>query len=130
RRPVNFDLRRRLMNELDPMSVEKILEHMDDGVPKLWIMKQALGLRERFGSYAPLPVTGEAQDQVVAFSRGEVAVIVPRSARDIVSWGETAVDLPSRSKWRNVLAGDEIVSSPALLSGLFRRFPVALLAGY
>ncbi len=131
RRPVDFDLRRRLSNELagalKPMSVEEIMERMDEGLPKLWVLKQALSVRDRLGSYAPLPVTGEAQDDVVAFSRGEVAVIVPRSARDICGWGETAVDLPSGDTWRNVLTGDEIADSPALLSSLFRRFPVALL---
>jgi maltooligosyltrehalose synthase len=92
-------------------------------------LKVALRVRDKFGSYAPLPVTGEAQDDVVAFSRGDVAVIVPRSARDNGAWGETAVDLPSGNKWRNVFTGDNGVDSPALLSDLFRKFPVALLAG-
>ena len=103
---------------------------MDEGLPKLWVVQQALRVRERFRSYAPLPVTGEAQDDVVAFSRGDVAVIVPRFARDICAWGETAVDLPSGNKWRNVFTGDNSIDSPVLLSNLFRRFPVALLAGF
>ena len=130
RRPVNFDLRRRLMNSVESMTVEEIMQHMDEGLPKLWVVQQALRVRERFRSYAPVPVTGEAQDDVVAFSRGDVAVIVPRFARDICAWGETAVDLPSGNKWRNVFTGDNSIDSPVLLSNLFRRFPVALLAGF
>jgi (1->4)-alpha-D-glucan 1-alpha-D-glucosylmutase len=127
RRPVDFDLRRRLMDSLASMTVEETMQRMDEGLPKLWVVKQALSVREKFGPYAPLPVSGEAQDEVVAFSRGDVAVIVARSARDIGSWGDTTVDLPSRKNWRNLLTGDELAQSPVSLSGLFLRFPVALL---
>ena len=48
RRPVDFGRRRALLVEIaDPMTPEAVLARMDEGVPKLWLLRTALALRER-----------------------------------------------------------------------------------
>ena len=48
RRPVDYELRRRLLAELaDGLEPEEILRRMDDGLPKLWLIRQGLHLRQR-----------------------------------------------------------------------------------
>ncbi|MFW6181551.1 MAG: malto-oligosyltrehalose synthase, partial [Spirochaetota bacterium] len=83
RRPVDFELRRALLRELEELEAgcgeelpERILQHMDRGLPKLWVVRQALRLRaERPGlfapgsSYSPLPVSGDRCGHLVAFLR-------------------------------------------------------------
>ena len=139
RRPVDYPLRRRLLEELEKgLRPEEILARMDDGLPKLWTIRQGLRLRrsrpEAFGpesTYEPLRVSGEKADHAVAFLRGgEVAVVVPRlSLRLEGDWGDTALDLPA-GRWRNELTEDELEGGrgSVSLAGLLARFPVALLA--
>jgi len=40
RRPVDFAFRRRLLNEIGGLSPEDILARMDEGLPKLWVIRQ------------------------------------------------------------------------------------------
>ncbi|MCU1258780.1 MAG: malto-oligosyltrehalose synthase, partial [Bryobacterales bacterium] len=72
RRPVDYAARRRLLDELDALTPEQILARGDEGLPKLWTIRQALRIRERLGDYARIPVGGEKCDHVIAFQRGEV----------------------------------------------------------
>ncbi|HXO27341.1 MAG TPA: malto-oligosyltrehalose synthase, partial [Thermoanaerobaculia bacterium] len=86
RRPVDYTLRRRLLARLPGASPEEVMAGMEEGLPKLWLVRQALHLRRRrphcFGpgaGYLPLPVAGARAAHAVAFCRaGEVAVAVPR----------------------------------------------------
>ena len=136
RRPVDYALRRRLLAALDqePGPAE-ILARMDDGLPKLWVIRQGLRLRRRLpaacgpeGGYAPLHLHGARADHAVAFLRGqEVAVVVPRLVMRLGGdWQDTAVHLPP-GRWRNELTGEEMAGGVALLE-LLARFPVALLS--
>lgn len=137
RRPVDYELRRRLLEELGKgMSPEGILARMDEGLPKLWLIRQGLHLRRRrpeaFGpgsTYEPLQVSGEKADHAVAFLRGgEVAAVVPRLAFKLGGdWGDTTLDLPE-GRWRNGLTGDEVAGGRIGLKDLLARFPVALLS--
>jgi (1->4)-alpha-D-glucan 1-alpha-D-glucosylmutase len=127
RRPVDFDLRARLIASLQSMSVEEVTGHMDEGLPKLWVIAKALRLRNKLGLYTALRITGEASDNAIAYSRGEIITVVPRLLIGTVAWADTAMELPGEKKWRNVLTGDEFPHGRLLLSSLFRRFPVALL---
>jgi (1->4)-alpha-D-glucan 1-alpha-D-glucosylmutase len=137
RRPVDYVLRRRLLEELEKgMGPEEILARMDDGLPKLWTIRQGIRLRrsrpEAFGpdsTYEPLQVSGEKADHAVAFLRGgDVAVVVPRLGLRLEGdWGDTALDLPA-GRWRNELTRDEVEGKNVSLAGLLARFPVALLA--
>ncbi len=128
RRPVDFELRRRLAQSLTSMSVEEVVQHEDEGLPKLWVLTKALQLRDKLGPYAALPIEGEKKDHAIAFSRGDIITVAPRFMLGAGEWGDTAVELPKGKMWRNVFTGDEIPEDRILLSGLFRRFPVALLA--
>ncbi|HEX4498841.1 MAG TPA: malto-oligosyltrehalose synthase, partial [Thermoanaerobaculia bacterium] len=137
RRPVDYDLRRRLLAELkEGMTPEAILARMDDGLPKLWLTHRALQLRRRLpeafdarGSYEPLQVSGPRADHAIAFARGgEVAVVVPRLPLRLGGdWEDTTVALPPGS-WRDELTGEEVAGGERPVAELLARFPVALLA--
>jgi (1->4)-alpha-D-glucan 1-alpha-D-glucosylmutase len=137
RRPVDYDLRRRLLAELKAgMPLEAILARADEGLPKLWLIHQGLQLRRRLpeafgpeGDYAPLPVSGARAGHAVAFARGgEVAVIVPRLPLRLGGdWQGTTVTLPPGS-WRNELTALEVAGGERPVAELLARFPVALLA--
>src|SRR4029077_5886502 len=45
RAPVDYTLRRRLLDELEDATPEDIWRRIDEGLPKLWTIRQALGLR-------------------------------------------------------------------------------------
>ena len=118
---------------MDALGVEQISQRMDEGLPKLWVIRQGLRLRKRLaevfasGSYRPIPVAGEKCAHVVAFSRGDrVISIVPRLVRSRGSWGNTTVRIPE-GEWRNELTAENVKGGTVRLTQLFSSFPVALL---
>jgi len=135
RRPVNFEPRRRLLEEMDYLTPEKAWRHRAEGVPKLWLIRRTLELRARRpelfsgGGYEALYARGSRAENLVAFSRGGAAVtIVPRLMLDWdQDWTDTVIDLPG-GLWRNVITGEGVMAGPAPIATLLRRFPVALLA--
>jgi len=138
RRPVDYDRRRQLLAELDEVPVNKIVARMDEGLPKLWVTRQALAAREACpdgfgpgGTYAPVQTEGSRPDAVVAYRRGERAVVVaPRRTVDTQAWsGLTTVAVPP-GRWRDVMSGRDIetrAGQPISVSELWRDFPVSLL---
>jgi (1->4)-alpha-D-glucan 1-alpha-D-glucosylmutase len=137
RRPVDYDLRRRLLADLKRgLTPEEILARMEEGLPKLWVIHQGLHLRRRNpepfgpqGDYEPLRASGPRADHAVAFARrGEVAVVVPRlPLRLSGDWQGTTLELPPGA-WRNELTGEEVEGGERPVAELLARFPVALLA--
>lgn len=135
RGPVDFALRRRLLAELRAgLPPEVIWARREEGLPKLWLIAQALGLRrerpQAFGTeagYEPLETEGRWADHVIAFARaGEVATVAPRQVLNVHDWLGTAVELPP-GQWRNRLT-QETVRGRVRVQDLLARFPVALLA--
>ncbi|MDP9387878.1 MAG: malto-oligosyltrehalose synthase [Actinomycetota bacterium] len=136
RRAVDYELRRRLLAELDGMPADRILAGSDDGLPKLHVVRAALQLRRRrpaafaagTGTYEPVAARGAAAAHVVAFVRGgEVATVVPRLVLGLDGrWGDTALTLPPGA-WRNVLTGEDVPGGAVALERLLAPFPVALL---
>lgn len=138
RRPVDYERRRRLLAELEGLGPEEVLERMGEGMPKLWLLRQALRLRRRHpeafaggedGAYRPLAARGERAEHVVAFSRGgRVVAVAPRLALTLQrsGWGETTLALPP-GRWRDELAGRSF-SGEVRLRDLLAGFPVALLS--
>jgi (1->4)-alpha-D-glucan 1-alpha-D-glucosylmutase len=135
RRPVDFSLRRRALDEIGNLSPEEILERMDEGLPKLWVIRQALHLRRRRpelfgpkGAYRPVSARGTKARHVVAFIRGESAItVVPRLVMRLEGdWADTAMEAPA-GLWHNVLTGDESAGGAVLIRDTLRRFPVGLL---
>ena len=134
RTPVDYDLRRQLLEELDDLPIEKILARWDDALPKLWVIRRTLAFRksnyELFttGKYQPAIADGSKSDHVVAFNRaGSAITIVPRFPLALNNdWQDTAIEIPP-GKWRNLFTGDAVAAGRRSLSELLRRFPVALL---
>jgi len=138
RRPVDYALRRRLLARLPGTTPEEVMAGMEEGLPKLWLLRQALHLRRRrphcFGpgaGYSPLPVSGARAAHAVAFCRaGEVAVAVPRLVLGLAGdWGDTTIELPRESgQWWHELTGETFAAGPCRAADLLGRFPVALLS--
>jgi (1->4)-alpha-D-glucan 1-alpha-D-glucosylmutase len=136
RRPVDYDLRRGMLSELQSgMDVDEIVRRMDSGMPKLHVIHNALRLRrehpEWFGpeaAYTPITVKGSKIDHVIAYQRGDsVVVVVPRwPLRLGGNWAATSLELPL-GKWRNIFTGETPTGGQQRMGPLLRRFPVALL---
>lgn len=135
RRPVDFAHREALLDQLDKLSPAEIMERMDEGLPKLWLIRETLRLRrarqecfDAGGSYELLAVEGREAARVVAFVRGGgVACVVPRLGANLGSgWADTQVRLPP-GRWRNRLDSETAFGGAALPAELFAAFPVALL---
>lgn len=134
RRPVDFGLRCRLLSELAGLRAEGAWQRRSEGMPKLWLIHRALGLRRRHpewfdaGSYKPLFASGAKADHVVAFIRaGKAVTVVPRLILGVNGdWVGTTLDLPPGG-WRNELTDEQFDSTSVQLAELFRKFPVALL---
>jgi (1->4)-alpha-D-glucan 1-alpha-D-glucosylmutase len=141
RRPVDYDERRRLLRRLEggpgPETIlARLLDQTDEGLPKLWLTRQALHLRRRRpelfgadGDYLPLMARGERAAHAFAFVRGGGAVtVVPRLLMKLRGdWGGTSLELPA-GRWRNELTREEVGGGEVRVADLLRRFPVALLS--
>lgn len=135
RRPVDWDVRRRLLADVPGLAPEQAMARSDEGLPKLLVVSRGLELRrhrpEAFGpdaEYAELESRGARADHAVAFRRGDAVVAVaPRLPLRLGGdWGDTRVVLPP-GRWRNVLTGDDRPGGEVRLAELLWRFPVALL---
>lgn len=124
RRPVDYELRQRLLQELDQgiresndraAFVEELVHHASDGRIKLFVTATALRQRRAMpdlftaGEYLPLEVLGSRQTQVCAFARRwrehAAVVVVPRLVGTLLTeattapvgddvWQDTIVQLP------------------------------------
>jgi (1->4)-alpha-D-glucan 1-alpha-D-glucosylmutase len=134
RRPVDYDLRRRLLAQMKTMSPEEIWRRRDYGLPKLWVIGQTLKLRKDGQFFAPedsyraLTARGAKADHVIAFARADRAItVVPRFVLKLGgNWGDTTINV-SPGHWRNHLTADEFEGGEIRLASLLKRFPVALL---
>lgn len=135
RRMVDFPLRHQLLLELPQLTPEQLLERIDEGLPKLWVIRQALRLRaeqpqlfNRQSDYRPLFAQGDKADYLLAFLRaGKALTLVPRLTIGCGNqWADTRIGLPP-GHWRNILTGDKLVAGTSQVSDLLARFPVALL---
>lgn len=164
RRPVDFALRRELMAEVRALvdappaqwrnNLQTLVDDMTDGRIKIYLLWQALALRERWpevfcgGDYLPLTVQGGQAAHVFAFARRAgaktVISVVPRLPASLLGasgslplgfavWGDTALELPpewATQRWFNVLSGEFNAHSRVLPVGqLLSCIPVALLEG-
>jgi (1->4)-alpha-D-glucan 1-alpha-D-glucosylmutase len=134
RQPVDYDLRRRLLADLDHLTPEEILARADEGLPKLWIVRQSLRTRntrpEDFGAeggYRALWPAGPKAADIVAFQRGSgVIIVAPRLFMSIGGWDETTLEVPE-GFWKNQFTGDIVEGGRQEIGVLLKRFPVLLL---
>ena len=137
RRPVNFDKRIKLLEELkrrekeDPASlVQDLLARWVNGKIKLYVSYKGLTFRRsqrslfEEGSYIPIDASDGTRDRICAFARqkGEAwaLVAVPRLITKFVTeerpplgeeaWGASALVLPEDAPecWVNILTGEEL----------------------
>lgn len=136
RGPVDYVVRQAMLAELRAgLTAEEIMQRIESGMPKLWVIHRALQLRQErpewFGAgagYTPLDVAGPKQEHLTAFLRGaNVIAAVPRSSARLGGrWGATTVNLPA-GRWQNLLSGELCDGGAVRVQALLQRFPVALL---
>jgi (1->4)-alpha-D-glucan 1-alpha-D-glucosylmutase len=143
RRPVDWDLRRRLLERIDagwlPDFARDGADAADvdpDGATKLLVTARALRLRrqrpELFGGYRAIPAEGPAAGHALAFARSPqlvaVATRLPAGLAARGGWADTVLPLPDAAPdWTDVLTGTPVDGSAPRLEGLLARYPVARL---
>jgi (1->4)-alpha-D-glucan 1-alpha-D-glucosylmutase len=134
RRPVDFELRSRLLRECRGLTAAQAIRDWDSGMPKLWMTARVLAVRRALADdfkpdsrYQPLVAQGTHLGNLLAFRRGDnLIAVVPRFNMTINGeWGDTRLPLP-RGVWRNCFT-ETRVSDGAAPEELFGAFPVALL---
>lgn len=140
RRPVDFELRRRLLTDLRTGSVghptahaAELLASWADGRIKLYVTSEALAFRNRnadlfaSGRYIPLFASGTRRDNVIAFGRARrglwAIIAVPRIVASLTAggrlpvgrrrWRRTELEIPTRApeQWHNVLTGEGLTAN-------------------
>ncbi len=158
RRPVDFDLRTRLLSELetawntDPLGLIRDLPAApEDGRIKLFLIWRGLRARQTHarlfaeGRYIPLDFRGAYKSHAIGFAReleGRMIVsLAPRFTASITSsnefplgdvWADTRAVIPEPvpSGMQNLLTGESLgPASEIPLRRAFERFPAALLEG-
>jgi (1->4)-alpha-D-glucan 1-alpha-D-glucosylmutase len=164
RRPVDYAKRSALLREFEtgyaaqsiaPASALGLLDTMEDGRSKLYVVWRALALRARHpklfqqGGYVPLSATGDRAEHVCAFARthGDLTAIAvaPRLYVGLTGgddrlplgpevWGDTRIALPEATlACRDEMTGCRFKVEPVAgryslpLAEVLANFPVALL---
>jgi (1->4)-alpha-D-glucan 1-alpha-D-glucosylmutase len=132
---IDYDRRRRALVEIGNLSPAAIWQRGDDGLPKMWVVSQALQARRRHGeafdqtgAYTPVDAEGPLAAHVVAFRRGDrIITVVPRLVLGAGEhWPNTTIPLPEGA-WHSPLSRRRFSSGAVPLGDLWREFPVALL---
>ncbi len=139
RRPVDFELRRRLLEELDAGRADRaalareLALSWTDGRVKMHVLRELLRLRRAqpqlfaAGAYLPLAATGRRRGNVVAFARRRgrswAVAVVPRLAARLVrgrslptgerAWPATVVHLPpgAPERWTDLFTGEQVAAA-------------------
>jgi (1->4)-alpha-D-glucan 1-alpha-D-glucosylmutase len=129
RRPVDFAIRRALLDALDAENEPPPIER--SGAAKMWVVSRALRLRrdwpDLFTGYAPLFATGPAAAHALVFDRGgsiTVATRLPVGLERAGGWQDTTVDIGGPAT--DVISGRR-VEREVRMGELLERYPVALL---
>jgi (1->4)-alpha-D-glucan 1-alpha-D-glucosylmutase len=146
RGPVDWGIRRRLLDQVAAVSLTDLAERWQDGREKLFVTRRLLDSRrshpELFseGDYQPLEVEGRRSGHLCAFARNRdgasLIVAVPRLVYALYhggptpDWGATEIVLPGDRAWRDVFTGRSLVLQERVrVSDLLREFPVCVLFG-
>jgi (1->4)-alpha-D-glucan 1-alpha-D-glucosylmutase len=142
RRPVDWDLRERLLQELRTAAdagdratlAQELVKHKDDGRVKLYLIHEALAFRRarralfEHGEYRALEARGVWAEHVCAFARvspdAAAVTVIPRllARRGAEGpplgadfWADTWVELPRElgGRFANVLTGETLETAPA-----------------
>jgi (1->4)-alpha-D-glucan 1-alpha-D-glucosylmutase len=143
RRPVDFDLRSRLLREKS-----NLLKNLPDGRAKLHVIQQGLQVRRKFrhlfqgARYTPLYADGGMEDKVCAFSlrddKHAVIAVAPRLFASLMGesepapigrrvWRESRLVVP-QGEYTDVMTGRSLAGGERPMAEILAEFPVALLA--
>ena len=141
RRPVDYKIRRQILESLGKSKPEELWEQWPDGRIKMFLTERLLRFRRnqadlfRKGNYLPLAATGTFANCTISFAREwdghGIVVIAPRLVSRVgfpplgEKWQDTAVELPEALAWSE---GREIFTGRDLKIRSTRgwRFPEAL----
>jgi (1->4)-alpha-D-glucan 1-alpha-D-glucosylmutase len=132
RRPVDYEQGRRLLAGVRSDTHATAWTPVPSTASKLFLVHRLLTdrcrLSEAYGSatYEPLDVDGADAGRVIAFSRGDVAM-VGLCRTSIGDGAVTHVEIPS-GPWSNVLTGECMESGRTSLATLLGPFPVVVLS--
>lgn len=158
RRPIDYGLRQGLLAsfniDINLAELSRMLDTLEDGRTKLYVIRRALWLRRRWpdiflsGDYVPLAAQGGQAESIVSYARTDAAsalvTAVPRwytrlSNNTATPLGEEAwrdtwiAGAAAHERYVNVLTGETVTATmrddkPWLSAAdVFRHFPVALL---
>lgn len=145
RRPVDWNTRRALLDEIADASVADLAAWWQDGREKLFVARRLLelrGLRPALfaeGDYQPLEVEGEGSKHLCAFARNRsgdaIVVAVPHLVHQLyrggnACWGATEIGIPPGASWRDVFTGRRVEGQDRVRAAdLLGDFPVSVLLG-
>ncbi len=156
RRPVDYELRKRYLNEFltysektGPENLQAMTAEYQNGKIKMFTMFRALkerkSNREFFekAEYIPLKVSPDFADKIVSYARHYqdkwYLVAVPLNSTAVCKqdvfplnhlWEEGCIELPhvAPKEWVNIYSGDKVSAEGKIpMRDLFTAFPVALL---
>jgi (1->4)-alpha-D-glucan 1-alpha-D-glucosylmutase len=145
RRPVDFERRRLMLDEVITRPIEELLNHWHDGAIKLWLTSKLLDLRASYtnlfenGRYEPLIGEGLKADLLCAFERFEgdhsamvVAARFPHRREMDPGWSDTAIPVPPNlqgKRLRDVITGAEVHQNNQRVDAaeVFGPLPIAIL---
>ncbi|MGD9973821.1 MAG: malto-oligosyltrehalose synthase [Desulfatirhabdiaceae bacterium] len=135
RRPVDFDIRQQLLDEIGSLPIDRILKRHAEGLPKIFLLQKVLSVRKQIaeafgpmGDYHPVAASGECARHLVSFIRGDrVLVLAPRLVITLNGdWKNTIIDVPA-GRWENSLNGEIHTGGRFTVGRVLEGFPVALL---
>jgi (1->4)-alpha-D-glucan 1-alpha-D-glucosylmutase len=163
RRAVDFSKIGELLTEMEEMSakpdfdrpqfISSLLENMEDGRIKLFVVTQTLHFRYQYaalfrdGEYLKIDVHGTGANQLLAFARKDqnnfAVIVVPRLMMHLVDkslddiWADTWLELPEnapRQYWE-LFSQCRVTAEPVgdylqlCVREPLKRFPLAILSG-
>lgn len=135
RQPVDFTLRQKLLSKIEDFTSVEILDRMDEGIPKLYLLAKTLNVRKKNpgffskdAAYTPCSITGAKTGHVLAYYRGKnIVTVVPRFTKKLNgTWDDTTLHLEGTG-WTHCFTNQAIEGDSISIADLFRDFPVALL---
>jgi (1->4)-alpha-D-glucan 1-alpha-D-glucosylmutase len=144
RRPIDWDTRRVLLEEVTTMRAADLAGNWQDGREKLFATHRLLTLRRAHpdlfaeGDYQPLEVAGDRSGHLCAFVRSRegmsLVAAVPRLIYQLyregeaADWGASEIVLPPGGGWRDVFTGRRLDWQDRVpAADLFADFPVCVL---
>jgi (1->4)-alpha-D-glucan 1-alpha-D-glucosylmutase len=154
--------KRQLLNEMDamlakrdfdrPLFISSLLENMDDGRIKLFIVMQTLRFRHHYaalfrnGEYLKINIHGIGSDQLLVFARKDqnnfAIIIIPRFMERLLNlslddvWADTWLELPKQvlRHYQELFSQYRVTAKPVeeylqlYVRDILKLFPIAILS--